>query len=80
MPSAPAGAALQAIVVGHYAAIVDHYGPWVGPKVARKHLGWYLSLIDASDDMRRAIMTEVRPDVVHRLLDAAFAVNARCAA
>jgi nifR3 family TIM-barrel protein len=80
MPSAPAGAALQAIVVGHYAAIVDHYGPWVGAKVARKHLGWYLSLIDASDDVRRAIVTEVRPDVVYRLLDAAFAVNERCAA
>jgi nifR3 family TIM-barrel protein len=80
MPPSPAGAELQAIVGRHYAAIVDQYGPWVGAKVARKHLGWYLSLIGGADDVRHAVMTEVRPDVVHRLIETAFAVNARCAA
>jgi nifR3 family TIM-barrel protein len=80
MPSSPSDAELQAIVGRHYAAIVDQYGPWVGVKVARKHLGWYLTVISASDDVRRAVMTEVRPDVVHRLIETAFAVNARRAA
>ncbi len=31
--------------VQHHRAIIDHYGPMVGIRAARKHIGWYLDRI-----------------------------------
>src|SRR5690606_1582598 len=31
--------------IGHYLAIVDHYGAAIGIRAARKHLGWYLDTL-----------------------------------
>jgi nifR3 family TIM-barrel protein len=76
LPNAPAGEALFGLVVGHYRAILDHYGPLIGIKAARKHLGWYLDgLADesVSPEQRRAILTETRPKDVLRLLAVAMA-------
>ncbi len=41
-PPAPAGAALRALICGHYEAMLSFYGRELGLRVARKHLGWYL--------------------------------------
>ena len=71
MPAAPAGDDLLQLVVEHYHAIIDHYGPLVGPRAARKHLGWYmdgLGVAAVSPRLRRAILTELRPKEVLRLL------------
>jgi nifR3 family TIM-barrel protein len=70
MPDAPSGNALFELVADHYAAMVEFYGPLNGPRCARKHLGWYIDRagIAVAPELRRAIMTEPRPDRVLRLL------------
>jgi nifR3 family TIM-barrel protein len=80
MPAAPAGEELRELVVRHYEAILDHYGPAVGLRAARKHLGWYLARIAPPAALRQAIMTTTGPREVLRLLDEAFADERRSAA
>jgi nifR3 family TIM-barrel protein len=70
--NAPAGPALLALVVDHYAAILEHYGSAVGLKAARKHLGWYMADAGTPGALRQAVMTETSPAVVMRLLADAF--------
>ena len=41
-PPAPAPDEILAIVLEHYAAMLDHYGRETGLRRARKHLAWYL--------------------------------------
>ncbi|WP_055087254.1 tRNA dihydrouridine synthase DusB [Jannaschia donghaensis] len=41
----------------HHAAIVDFYGPALGGRVARKHLGWYMDRAGTPADLRRAVLT-----------------------
>ena len=69
-PPAPAGDDLFALIVEHYQGMLDLYGPFVGPKAARKHLGWYLDGLDTPVDpaARGALLTEARPaSVLDRL-------------
>jgi tRNA-dihydrouridine synthase B len=40
-PKVPRGAALADAVEEHYEDMLDFYGPELGLRVARKHLGWY---------------------------------------
>lgn len=40
-PRIPQGAALADLILGHYEAMLAHYGAEVGRRAARKHLGWY---------------------------------------
>ena len=40
---APEGTALRDLVIEHYEGLLDCYGPGVGLRAARKHLGWYLA-------------------------------------
>lgn len=40
-PKVPQGAALADAVEEHYEDMLDFYGPELGLRVARKHLGWY---------------------------------------
>ena len=80
MPPAPGGSALFTLVAEHYAEILAHYGPWVGVKAARKHLGWYLASIEPPAELRHAIMTASDPDAVLRHLAVAFADADRRAA
>ncbi len=42
-PVVPEGAALADMVAAHYEAMLSYYGVDLGLKVARKHLGWYLT-------------------------------------
>ena len=74
LPAAPSGAALGDLVIAHYEAMLAQYGPLVGLRAARKHLGWYIDAApDADRSLRAAIMTESRPAEVVRLLSACFA-------
>jgi nifR3 family TIM-barrel protein len=69
--SSPCGGALFDLIARHYEAMLEHYGPFVGLKCARKHIGWYLDQAPsngAASGFRQAIMTEHRPDEVLRLV------------
>jgi nifR3 family TIM-barrel protein len=74
--AAPGGAVLRDLVLAHYEAILQHYGPFVGAKAARKHLGWYMDRAGSALALRQAVMTEPRPAAVTRLLAQAFSIGA----
>jgi tRNA-dihydrouridine synthase B len=80
MPAAPSGSELLNLTLGHYAALLAHYGPWVGVKAARKHLGWYLADRVLPPSLRQALMTSTDAGRVMRLLETAFATAERQAA
>jgi tRNA-dihydrouridine synthase B len=70
-PSVPEGADLAQLVIGHYEAALSFYGPALGPRVVRKHLGWYLDQ-NAPQADRDAILTETNPALVIGLLERVF--------
>ncbi len=66
---------LAEVAVRHYAALLEHYGAFLGARVARKHLGWYMDQAPAGDPaLRRAVLTGGRPAEVLRHLAAWFAI------
>jgi len=78
-PDIPQGAARGDAIAAHYEAMLDFYGPVLGLRVARKHLGWYLDAAaeDAGAEvpkpLRRAILTADDPKTVLTLIRTAFA-------
>ncbi|WP_133365328.1 tRNA dihydrouridine synthase DusB [Qipengyuania sediminis] len=44
-----------AVLVEHYRAMLDHYGPDTGAKIARKHLGWYTKGLPGSAEFRNRV-------------------------
>lgn len=44
-----------ALIVSHYRAMLDHYEPAVGVKIARKHLGWYTKGLAGSAEFRNHV-------------------------
>jgi nifR3 family TIM-barrel protein len=71
-PEVPQGAALAALVQGHYEEMVSFYGRDLGLRVARKHLGWYLDAVALPAPLRHAILTATTPEAVLRALPDAF--------
>ncbi|MEL7253642.1 MAG: tRNA dihydrouridine synthase DusB [Pseudomonadota bacterium] len=63
-PVIPQGPALADMVCTHYDAILSFYGAELGPRVARKHLGWYMDGAGTDADLRKAILTERDPNRV----------------
>lgn len=43
------------LVIGHYHAMLQHYGRDVGVNMARKHLGWYTKGLPGSAEFRNAV-------------------------
>ncbi|MGQ7791754.1 tRNA dihydrouridine synthase DusB [Faunimonas sp. B44] len=70
----PVGSALGTLVLGHYDAILAHYGTGIGIRAARKHLAWYLdhsgTAVPAA--LRQAALTCEDPRVVARLIASIF--------
>ncbi len=65
------------VAMRHYAALLDHYGTFLGARCARKHLGWYMDQSPAGDaGLRRAVLTAARPAEVRHHLAAWFAAGA----
>ncbi|SDR05478.1 tRNA dihydrouridine synthase DusB [Pseudovibrio sp. Tun.PSC04-5.I4] len=68
----PHGEELADLVVGHYDAMVEHYGFEIGVRSFRKHIGWYLeangSLADAPQGFMRGLMTSLDKDHVRGAL------------
>lgn len=57
------------VLVAHYRDMLDHYGPEVGVKIARKHLGWYTRGLPGSAEFRNRANQEPDPETVLRLLE-----------
>ena len=65
-PKIPVGRELVNMIVQHYEDMLDFYGPELGLRVARKHLGWYMEGSDP--DLRKDILTSKSPaEVISRL-------------
>ena len=54
--SAPDLARQRDTVIAHYEAILEHYGPSRGLRIARKHINRYLERLDVAKDERRGVM------------------------
>lgn len=78
-PVVPQGDALADLVVAHYEAMLAFYGPVLGIKIARKHLGWYLEMAGL-EAYRAPIITGEVPAQVIRALRTAFAAQEKVAA
>ncbi|HEY9579838.1 MAG TPA: tRNA dihydrouridine synthase DusB [Rhizorhapis sp.] len=44
-----------ALITEHYRAMLDHYGPFIGVNMARKHIGWYTKGLTGSAEFRNAV-------------------------
>jgi tRNA-dihydrouridine synthase len=75
-PEIPSGAALVDLVTAHFEAMLAFYGPDLGLRTARKHLGWYMEArpdgMTPPAGLRRAILTATDPATVRRLLPSAL--------
>ena len=56
------------IVLGHYEAILDHYGNNPGVRVARKHLAWYSKGLPGSAEYRQTVNRLDDPDEVRQMI------------
>ncbi|MBI6629038.1 tRNA dihydrouridine synthase DusB [Pontibaca sp. S1109L] len=68
LPVVPQGGAFVDMVQGHYQAMLEFYGAEQGARVARKHLGWYMTDAATPDALRREVLTARSPDTVMTLL------------
>lgn len=78
-PEIPQGRDLVALVQDHYQAMLHFYGRDLGPRVARKHLGWYMDHAATSAPLRKSILTEKNPDEVMTMLTDALSTKAKAA-
>ena len=78
-PVIPHGAALAGMVQDHYRASLEFYGPDLGARVIRKHLGWYMDLVGTDADLRRRILSSRDTAEVHAMLPDAILAERRAA-
>ncbi len=45
---------VKAILLGHVSALHQFYGEYLGPRIVRKHVGWYLKEHEQASEFRRA--------------------------
>jgi tRNA-dihydrouridine synthase B len=52
---------MKQLLIEHYGAILDHYGPDAGKKIARKHVSWYTKGLPNSAEFRQRVnvMTDI---------------------
>jgi tRNA-dihydrouridine synthase B len=79
-PKVPDGRAFADMVCGHYEAMLSFYGKILGPRIARKHLGWYMDGCGTDVALRREVLTAADPRSVLRLIDDACGAEIRIAA
>ena len=78
-PVIPHGAALAGMVQDHYRASLEFYGPDLGARVIRKHLGWYMDLVGTDADLRRRILSSRDTAEVYAMLPDAILAERRAA-
>lgn len=72
MPRIPEGGDLIDMVARHYEASLDFYGPSLGARVIRKHLGWYMDDVATPQALRREVLSSRDPAHVLALLPQAL--------
>jgi tRNA-dihydrouridine synthase B len=61
---------IKGVMLDHVNALHHFYGDFLGPRIARKHVGWYLSEHDQTRDFRRTFNAiEGAPEQLHALKD-----------
>ncbi|MGY6635355.1 MAG: tRNA dihydrouridine synthase DusB [Alkalilacustris sp.] len=80
VPAAPTGAALADLVASHHEAVLEFYGPVLGLRVARKHLGWYADAAGVPPTLRTGLVTAASASEVRARLPGAFAAAEQVAA
>lgn len=78
-PVVPSGEALAKLVTDHYRASLEFYGPDLGARVIRKHLGWYMDDAGTGIDLRRQILSSCDPAQVFDLLPRALSPERKAA-
>jgi tRNA-dihydrouridine synthase B len=75
-PGAPPLSTQSIIAKEHVAAMLDHYGAFLGLRNARKHVGWYLETSGLPEDAvkrwRKILCTQDNAEAVFAGLDAAY--------
>ncbi len=79
-PTVPTGDELVTMVRRHAEESVAFYGPSLGNRVLRKHLGWYMDVARTPADLRRAVLTQKDPARVLNLLPDALCNHEQAAA
>ncbi|WP_368188125.1 tRNA dihydrouridine synthase DusB [Aestuariibius sp. HNIBRBA575] len=67
-PEIPIGNDLVDMVCEHFEAMISFYGPQLGNRVARKHLGWYMDDANTPAPLRKAVLMERDTTKTLRLL------------
>ena len=62
----------KAIMLGHYRAMLGHFGEGAGVRLARKHLSWYSRGLPGSTEFRAAVNRLGEAAAVEALIDAFF--------
>ncbi len=75
VPPEPSLQERAAIIREHVAAMTEHYGPDIGPRMARKHLAWYSKGLPNSAEFRSVANTKNTAADIHRLIDHFFCYN-----
>ena len=68
----PGLARRRTILLGHYRAMLSHFGTEAGLRLARKHVGWYTRGMRASAEFRAQMNQLCEAPAVERLVDAFF--------
>ncbi|MDE3028595.1 MAG: tRNA-dihydrouridine synthase, partial [Paracoccaceae bacterium] len=79
-PLVPTGGDLADLVIEHHMMMLDFYGPDLGIRTARKHLGWYLDAAGGDMTHRHALLTSTAPKEIHHLIRLALGETERVAA
>lgn len=79
-PEVPQGEDFIDMVAEHYEEMLRFYGPELGNRVSRKHLGWYLDEAGSGIEMRKRVLTCRDSAEVLRLLAPAIREGERMAA
>jgi len=66
-PTIPTGPGFLDLVRAHYDASLAFYGEWLGARVIRKHLGWYMDRVGTPAGLRKTVLTGA-PDAVRAAL------------
>jgi tRNA-dihydrouridine synthase B len=74
-PHIPTGEAFTHMVTTHYEAMLMFYGPDLGLRVARKHLGWYMDHAGSPTALRQRVLTAPSPAEVLVLLPDALGAS-----
>jgi len=76
-PAAPSRAEQHAVMQEHLDALHAFYGDIMGVRIARKHIGWYLSTRDDARALRKRFNALETPDAQQRFVDELFCRTGR---